>query len=203
MSPTINKSLIAAFLFQASLLLWAPACFAERADRSKPIHLEADQVIVDDVRHISTFIGNVRLSQGTLLISGDKIVVVEDKDGFKHATAYGNTAEFRQKREGLEGYVEGYGERIEYDSRTGTLNFEEKARLKRDRDEVSGDNITYNVKTEIFHVNSVGTGPENNLQQRVRAVLQPKSGESIIPPAASGTLPVTPDTTLSTHDEHE
>ncbi len=161
MCPTIIKSLFAAFLLQVFTLLWAPACFAERADRNKPIHLEADQVIVDDTRHISTFIGNVRLSQGTLLISGDKIVVVEDKDGFKHATAYGNTAEFRQKREGLEGYVEGYGERIEYDSRTGTLNFEEKARLKRDKDEVSGDNITYNVKTEIFRVNSGGAGPEN------------------------------------------
>ena len=203
MCPAIIKSIFAVFLLQVFILLWAPACFAERADRNKPIHLEADQVIVDDARHISTFIGNVRLSQGTLLISGDKIVVVEDKDGFKHATAYGNTAEFRQKREGLEGYVEGYGERIEYDSRTGTLNFEEKARLKRDKDEVSGDNITYNVKTEIFRVNSGGVGPENGLQQRVRAVLQPKSSENMLSPSASGALPVTPDTPFPSHDEHE
>lgn len=194
MYQTIHKSLFAAFLLSAFLLIWAPACFAERADRNKPMHLEADQVIMDDVRQISTFTGNVRLSQGTLLIRGDKIVVVEDKGGFKHATAYGNTAEFRQKREGLDGYVEGYGERIEYDARAGTLNFQEKARLKRDRDEISGDNITYNVQTEIFRVNSGDASP-NHTPQRVRAVLQPKADGNMAPPSTQGALPVMPDTT--------
>src|SRR3989337_4601377 len=99
--PT-NKLLLATFM-----LLCIPPCFAERADRDKPIHLEADQVRIDDARQISTFIGNVKLSQGTLLIRGDKIVVTQDQDGFKHGTAYGNTASFRQKREGLDEYVEG------------------------------------------------------------------------------------------------
>jgi lipopolysaccharide export system protein LptA len=185
------------FLFAIFLLLWVQASFAERADRNKPIHLEADQVIMDDTQQISTFIGNVRMSQGTLLISGDKIVVTVDKDGFKHAIAYGNTAEFRQKREGLEGYVEGYGERIEYDSRSGTLNFREKARLKRDMDEVSGDNITYNVKTEIFRVNSGDTNPGNDRSQRVRAVLQPKANDNAAPQSTQGALPIKPDATRS------
>jgi lipopolysaccharide export system protein LptA len=194
---TTNRILFAIFLLPPFLLLWAPASFAERADRNKPIHLEADQVIMDDTQQTSTFIGNVRMSQGTLLISGDKIVVTEDKDGFKHATAYGNTAEFRQKREGMEGYVEGYGDRIEYDSRTGTLNFQENARLKRDMDEVSGDNITYNVKTEIFRVNSGDTNPGNDQSQRVRAVLQPKTSENSAPPTTQGALPIKPDATRS------
>ena len=192
---TTHKLLFATFLLPAFLLIWAPACFAERADRNKPMHLEADQVIMDDVRQISTFIGNVRLSQGTLLIRGDKIVVAEDKGGFKHATAYGNTAAFRQKREGLDRYVEGYGERIEYDARAGTLDFQEKARLKRDRDEVSGDNITYNIQTEIFRVNSGDASP-NHPPQRVRAVLQPKADENMAPFSTQGALPITPDTTL-------
>lgn len=195
MSPAKNKLLFATCLLPVLMLLGASACFAERADRSKPMHLEADQVIMDDAQHISTFIGNVRLSQGTMLISGDKIVVVEDKDGFKHATAYGNTAEFRQKREGLDGYVEGYGNRIDYDARAGTLNFQENARLKRDLDEVTGDNITYNVKTEIFRVNSGNANQENDKPQRVRAVLQPKANENMASPSVPGTLPITPDTT--------
>jgi lipopolysaccharide export system protein LptA len=203
MFQTTNKLLFATLLLPIYLLLWTPDSFAERNDRNKPIHLEADEVIMDDAQQTSTFIGNVRLSQGTLLISGDKIVVAEDKDGFKHATAYGNSAEFRQKREGLDGYVEGYGERIEYDSRTGTLNFQEKARLKRDLDEVSGDNITYNVKTEIFHVNSTDANSGKDSPQRVRAVLLPKTGENTASPPAQGALPVTPDTTRAPPSEHE
>jgi len=187
-----NKLLLATFL-----LLCSPACFAESADRNKPIHLEADQVMMDDAQQISTFTGNVRLTQGTLLLSGDKIVVVEDKDGFKHATAYGNTAEFRQKREGLNEYVEGYGKRIEYDTRTDTLNFHEKARLKRNLDEVSGDHITYSAKTEVFRVDSSEAGSGNVPPQRVRAVLQPKSKEAKTSPAAPDILPITPGKNLT------
>lgn len=197
MHRTNTKLLLATFLLPTFLLLWAPASFADRADRDKPMHLEADQVIMDDAQQISTFIGNVRLSQGTLLIRGDKIIVVQDKDGFKHATAYGNTAEFRQKREGLDEYVEGYGGRIEYDMRTETLNFREKARLKRDRDEVSGDHITYNAKTEIFQVNSSDADSGKGPPQRVRAVLQPKPKKNMASPSAPGALPATPDTTLA------
>ena len=160
------------------MLPWSPACFADRADRNQPIHLEADQVLMDDAHQVSTFTGNVRLSQGTLLLSGDKIVVVEDKEGFKHATVYGDTARFRQKREGFDQYVEGYGKRIEYDTRTETLNFHEKARLKRGLDEVSGDNIVYNTKSEVFRVNGNEATPGNEPPQRVRAVLQPKPKEA-------------------------
>lgn len=192
MYPTNNKFILAAFLMAVFMLFSAPACFAERADRNQPMHLEADQVIMDDAKQISTFMGNVRLSQGTLLILGDKVIVSQDKDGFQHATAYGDTAEFRQKREGQDGYVEGYGERIEYDARTGILNFYGKSRLKRDLDVVSGDNITYNAKTEIFRVNGGDPSPGNEPPQRVRAVLQPKYKQNLTVPSAQDTLPVTP-----------
>ncbi len=157
------------------LLLCVPVSYAERADRDKPMHLEADQVVVDDARQISTFTGNVQLSQGTMVIRGDKIVVTQDQDGFKLGTAYGHTASFRQKRDGVDEYVEGYGDRIEYDTRTEVINFYSNARIKRNRDDVRGEHITYSAKTEIFSVNSSGTTQTNTTSTRVRAVLQPKS----------------------------
>jgi lipopolysaccharide export system protein LptA len=181
--------LLATFLLPLFLQLWAPSCFASSTDSDEPMHLEADQVIMDDARQISTFIGNVQLSQGTLLIRGDKIIVTQDKDGFQHAIAYGNTADFRQKRKSMEGYVEGYGEQIEYDTRTEILNLYGKARLKRNLDEVSGNHIVYNAKTEIFKVNGKDANANNEPSQRVRAVLQPKSNPAT--PPASGVLPVT------------
>ena len=178
------------------MLLCTPLCFAERADRNKPIHLEADQVRIDDAQQISTFIGNVKLSQGTLLIRGGKIVVTQDKDGFKHGTAFGNTASFRQKREGLDEYVEGYGERIEYDTRADTVDFYVQARLKRGLDEVLGEHITYSAKTEIFQVNG-GAGTGSSPPKRVRAVLQPNSKEEAALPPAPGGLPITPSEILT------
>ncbi len=193
MCRTCYKRLLAAILLPLFLQSWGTTCFANSADRDQPIHLEADQVIMDDARQVSTFIGNVQMTQGSLQIRGDKIIVTQDKDGFQNAIAYGDTAEFRQKRENMDGYVEGYGEQIEYDARTGTLNLYGKARLKRDLDEVSGNHIVYNAKTEIFKVNSNDANSEHEPSQRVRAVLQPKS--NMTAPSASGVLPAARATT--------
>ncbi|MDP1594976.1 MAG: lipopolysaccharide transport periplasmic protein LptA [Gallionella sp.] len=156
------------------LLFCIPVSYAERADREKPINIDADQVVVDDAKQISTFVGKVVFTQGTMVIRGDKIVVVQDKEGFKLGTAYGRTASFRQKREGLNEYVEGYAERIEYDTRADTVDFYVQARVKRSQDEVRGAHITYNSKTEIFQADSKSAASGDNTPKRVHAVLHPK-----------------------------
>lgn len=184
-------------LFACLLLCCAPVSFAERADRDKPVHLEADQVLIDDVKQISTFTGNVQMIQGTMLLRGDKLVVVQDKDGFKHGTVYGRTASFRQKRDGLDEYVEGYGERIEYDVSTETVDFYVQARVKRNLDEVRGEHITYNSKTETFQVNGTSQDSESKPRQRVRAVLQPKPKPDTSTTTPPGSLPITPSETLT------
>jgi len=183
-------------LLATALLACVPACFAERADRDKPLLLEADQVLVDDMHQTSTFTGNVRLIQGTMLIRGDKIEVVKHKDGFNQVKAYGKTANFRQKREGTEEYVEGYGERIEYDTGTGTVDFYVQARVKRELDEVRGDHITYSMKTEIFQASS-SAGSMYTKPGRVRAVLQPKPKTDAPASPPQNPPPITPGKTLT------
>jgi lipopolysaccharide export system protein LptA len=170
-------------LFLSTSLLFSPACLAEHADRDKPLILEADQVLIDDMHKTSTFSGNVRLAQGTMLIRGDRIEVLKNDDGFQQTKAYGNTASFRQKREGSEEYMEGYGERIEYDTRTGTVDFYGQARVKRELDEVRGDHITYSMKTETFQV-SGGTSSSSTEPKRVRAVLQPRPKSEVSAPSS-------------------
>ena len=183
MSNRLTHNSVAALLFA---LLAAPA-FAELGDRDKPVNLEADTMTVDDVKKVSVYQGSVVLTQGTLVIHADKLVVTEGKDGAHHGTAHGNPATFRQKREGLDEYVEGYGGRIEYDSGKDVVELFTQARMKRNQDEVRGNYISYDGKTEFFKV--VG-GKEavsaNNPRGRVRAVIQPKKKDD----AAAGGTPV-------------
>lgn len=179
----------------------APSSQAERSDRNQPIHLEAAQVSIDDAKQVSTFEGNVQLSQGTMTIRGDKIVVTQDQNGLKHGTATGKPASFRQKREGVDEYVEGYGERIEYDTKTETVDFFGHARMQRGLDEVRGDHITYNSRTEIFQALGTaagGAGKESGdaRKGRVRVIIQPKSN-----PVPSGmteeSLPIKPSDSMT------
>lgn len=160
----------------ATATLVAAEARAERADREQPVNLEADRVDLDDARKEATFQGNVTLTQGTLMIKADKVIVKQDDSGFQYGIAYGKPAYFRQKREGFEDFIEGFSERLEYDGRADKVQMFTNARIQRGGDEVRGDYISYDATTEFFQV--VGGGKTvatpGNPQGRVRAVIQPK-----------------------------
>ncbi|HEX9673371.1 MAG TPA: lipopolysaccharide transport periplasmic protein LptA [Burkholderiales bacterium] len=168
--------------------LAAPAV-AEKTDRDKPVNLEADKVTIDDARQIALFEGNVVLTQGTLQIRGERMQVRQDKEGFKYGTTWGSPAYFKQKRDGFEEYIEGWAERIEYDGRAESMQMFNRAQLKRGQDEVRGNYISYDAKSEFFQVTGGnGAGP-NGPESRVRAVIQPKSKDK---PAASPPVSLKP-----------
>lgn len=194
----MNRSANSAALLGLLFLAWSGLLQAESADRNKPIHLESDRVFIDDVQQISVFEGKVKLTQGTLTIHADKIVVTQDRLGYKHCTATGKTASFRQKHEGTDEYMEGYGERIEYDTRAETVDFFGQARVKREQDDVKGDHISYSTRTEVFQVSGDPDKAEGPNKGRVHAVIQPKSKEPAAPPAPKDApLTIQPSSTLS------
>lgn len=172
------------------LFLGTTAALAEKADRSKPINLEADKVTVDDRNKVHTYEGNVVLTQGTTVIRAAKLVITQDLEGYQKGVAHagpGGLAKFRQKREGRDDYVDGEAERIEQDTRTEITKFFNKAWVRSGQDEVRGEYIQYNGVTENYLVTN---GPNATVvpgQQgggRVHAVIMPK-GASTQPPAGS------------------
>ncbi|MEQ1913506.1 MAG: lipopolysaccharide transport periplasmic protein LptA [Sideroxydans sp.] len=181
----------------SSALLLCNSAQAERADSEKPLHLEADRMKLDDAKHINLFEGHVRLSQGTLLILADKVVVVEDAQGFQRLTAHGSPASFKQRNEGTNAYTEGYGARIEYDTRADSVDFFEQARVKRDQDEITGNHISYNSKLEIFEASAKPNDAKNTAtkQDRVRAVIQPKNKRPVTSDSTPATLMPSPSLT--------
>lgn len=157
-------------------LLLSPAVRAELQDRDKPVNIEADRLSIDDKKKESVFEGNVTMTQGTLTLRADRVFVRQDTEGFNHAIAFGRPAEFRQKREGVDEYIEGYAERMEYDGKQDKVQLFTNAHVKKGIDEVKGDYISYDAVTEYYQV--LGGGPSAatpaNPQGRVRAVIQPK-----------------------------
>jgi len=155
------------------LIIQANWAQAESSDRDQPIDLEADSVQVDDAKQTSTYVGNVILKQGSLLIKADKLIVKEDKDGFQHSTSIGNPTTFKQKRTGKNEWLEGSALRIEYDGRMDKVKLFKKAWVKRGEDVVRGDYIMYDAIAEFAEVKG-GTKTTTNPTGRVRAVIQPR-----------------------------
>ena len=187
----MNVGVVRAMVLLAVFLAAGAPAYAEKADREKPINIESDRVTVDDIKQLSVFEGKVVLTQGTMVIRGDRMEVRQDKEGFKLGTVWGNPAYFRQKRDGVEENVEGWAERIEYDSRADKVQLFKKAAMRRGDDDVAGDYISYDATTEFFQV--IGGGSKaattNNPDGRVRAVLQPKAKSK---PPAQPPLPLKP-----------
>lgn len=153
---------------------------AELADRDQPVNIEADKVEIDDKKQEAVFQGNVVLTQGTLMLKADRIVVNQSESGFQSGVAYGNPAYFRQKREGFEDYIEGEAERLEYHGEQEKIELFVNAMLKRGGDEVRGNYISYSALTEFFQVmgNEPGTTASGESGGRVRAVIQPRKDEN-------------------------
>jgi lipopolysaccharide export system protein LptA len=163
---------------------------AERADREKPVNIESDRMTADDAKKVATFEGSVVLTQGTLTIRAERLVVRQDEAGFQYGVAYGNPARFRQKREGYDEFVDGEALRLEYDGRAERVEFFDEARLRRDGgDDVRGNYISYDSKTEYFTVNSGKQAAKSGRDGRVRATIMPKKAE---PPKPSEPLKLQP-----------
>ena len=182
------------FLFFLLAALGTGPVLAENADRDKPMNAEADALRYDDLKQTSVFTGNVVITKGSTIIRGERVDVKQDPEGYQQAivvAAPGKLAYYRKKRDGLDEFIEGEGERIEYDSRQDVVKFMRNAVLRRYNgavlsDETTGSQINYDNKTDVFTVdggaqNRTATNPSG----RVRALLSPRVAASV----AGGPLP--------------
>ncbi len=188
--------------------LCAPAQ-AEKADRNKPMNIEADTLRYDDVKQVSIFSGHVVLTKGSIVIRGAQVEVRQDPEGYQFGLVTGaadTPAYFRQKREALDEYIEGEGEAIEYDGKADVVRFIKKAQVRRYRgatmaDQITGGLIVYNNLTDLFSVDGgaskVAGVPGSG---RVRVMLTPKpEGAAAVPATPAGPAPaLRPATTLGT-----
>ena len=140
MKKLTKYNLIIVFI-HTTLLLIPSVSISEEADRDKDIEIESDMMTVDDAKSISVYKGDVIMTQGTLIIKASQLTVREDSQGFQHSTAIGKPTTFKQKRDGIDEYIEGQAERIEYDGHMDKVHLYSKASVKRGNDTVFGDYI--------------------------------------------------------------
>lgn len=189
----------------AVTLTAAPLAHAEKADRYKPLNVEADNGRYDDAKQMGTFTGNVVVTKGTMSMRAAKIEVRQAPDGAQFGVATADAdkrAIFRQKREGLDEYIEGEGERIEYDGKADTIRFINRAVIRRFRgsilaDETAGSVIVYDNTAEVFSVVGGATAATpTNPSGRVRAVLTPREVPAAADAASQPGVSLKPSTTL-------
>jgi len=182
-----------ALVFTGLAALAAAPAQAEKADRFKPLNVEADLPgKIDLLNQHVVFNGNVVVTKGTMTIRASRIEVRESPDGYHTAVAFGSPSQhatFRQKRDAPDEYIAGDAERLEYDGKSDVIRFVNNASVRRLRgsetsDEISGNLVTYDSGTEVFNVTGGAAATAANPGGRVRAVLTPKEGSAAAAEAA-------------------
>lgn len=188
-------------LIAGALASGLAAAHAEKADRNKPMAVEADKPgSIDLQRQVVVFNGNVVIAQGTLQLRAEHTEVRELPDGFRTAVASGTPgkpASFKQKRDGIDEWVEGVADRIEYDAKADTIRFVGNANVRRLRggstaDEFSGALVMWDNNSEEFSVQGGAKSPANPTG-RWRAVLAPRGDAAA---SAAGGASLKPSRTL-------
>ena len=172
----------------AALSLAASCAHAQIGNRDQPVNIDADKLTVDDRNKVHVFEGNVVLTQGTLMLKGDRLVVTQNAAGFHEGVATANAgrlAVFRQRR--ADGsWVDGEAERIEYSSQTERARLFNRAQVQSGGDRVRAQYIEYDATTEKYLVTDAPSrGSDAPVKERVHVTIQPK-GDNKAGAAADG-----------------
>jgi lipopolysaccharide export system protein LptA len=190
-------------LFASGMSLLVAPAWAEKADRDKPMLIEADAMRHDENKLLTHFTGKVVATKGTMVLRGARMEVQQDKEGQQVAHVWAAPNErvfFRQKREGVDEFTEGEGEIAIYDSRADVVTLIQRAEVRVLRgtvlaDQINGQKIVFNNTTEVMTVDrpAPGTKATDPRDERVRAVLTPrKTTQTASPPAQATSSPSLP-----------
>jgi lipopolysaccharide export system protein LptA len=193
--PALRLLFLALRLLPVAAFAAAGAAHAEKADREKEIQVLADRLSADDAKKEAVYEGNVIITQGSMRITSARIVVREDPQGYRTYVATGAPVTFRQKRDKVDDWIEGFAERAEFDDRNDLLKLFNGAKLKSSQGELNGDFISYDRGKEYFEVTGAAPGKAPAPGSRVRATIVPqKKGAD----AAAAPAPQAPPVTLKT-----
>ncbi len=163
----VKTTVLLMFLLPSQL--WALA-----SDGDQPIAVEADSLEIRESENISIYQGNVKLVQGSLEISSERLIIhFNDANDLELMEMTGAPAKFRQlDDDGSE--MLGQASQIDYIESDSKLELRGSARFSHSGDIIESDLIHINTEN-----NSIQAGSTDS-DQRVKMLIQPR--QSTEPP---------------------
>lgn len=155
-------------------LAWSPAAsMAQQRDADQPIHIEADQLDLDDVAGTAVYTGDVDIRQGTMRITGDRVELRRNAAGeLSRATARGERAYLEQQPDPDQPVVRGWGRTVIYHAAERRVELIDRAELHQAGDTFDGGYLEYFLDRRVVQARAESEGVEG--RQRIRMTLQPE-----------------------------
>ena len=149
------------------------------SDRNQAIEVEADRLEVREQENISIYEGNVKLVQGSLKISSDRLVIhFNDANDLTLIEMTGQLAHFRQLDNERQEIL-GEAEQIDYTVSESLLLLRRSAYLNHAGNVITSDMIRLNTDTNGVEAGSTQPG------ERVKMVIKPRQQQTPDTPTAN------------------
>jgi lipopolysaccharide export system protein LptA len=138
-------------------------------DSQQPVYIDSDSQQLDMKSNRVTFLGDVKLKQGSININADKLIVIRNaKTGqIEEIEGYGDVATFSQLTDDGK-TLYGEAKELYYKMAADELTMVDKALLSQDDSEIRGNKIRYQISSQKLIADGNGGG-------RVSTVLQPQA----------------------------
>lgn len=144
---------------------------ALKSDESAPIHITANEASLDQKNKLTTATGNVVITKGSLVVHANLAVASKDALGTDNLALTGSPVTFSQLSDD-QGLIEGQGNSFNYNSKSGIAILSGRARIKKGKNVVVGEKITYNTKTQMYSATSgLGDNVNKSSSGRVTIIL--------------------------------
>jgi len=150
---------------------------ARESDFSEKVYVDAVKQVAEMQDNRITFEQDVTITQGTIKIQADKVVVTRSGEkGAEVMTAYGKPATFFQILDNGKP-VNAHGNSIRYELKNRLVTISGNGQLKQEDSQVNGDLIRYDIVKQQMIAES------KRPEQRVKTVFLPEQIENFDKPA--------------------
>ncbi|MGF1742922.1 lipopolysaccharide transport periplasmic protein LptA [Vibrio profundum] len=158
-----HLSLLACLVFSTNAL-------ALSTDRSQPVYIDSDSQQLDMQSNVVTFLGDVKLKQGSINIHADKVIVYRDPktSAIKDIEGFGNPATFSQLTDDGK-TLYGEAKELYYSMANDQLTMIDQAKLSQDDSVIKGNKIRYKISSQTLIADGKDQG------DRVSTIIQPQA----------------------------
>ena len=158
-------------------------------DPDQPVEIQADFAELDDEAGRTTYIGNVVVTQGSIKMTGDRVIAeFDDNRALKDVYVKGRPAYFKQTPDGGKEDVEGQALEVEYHAKKNQLVLIKEAHLNQGARSFEGYRINYDTKRSVM-IGRGGPQPDDAVPD---AGKPPGRIKVIIPPRPKAVPPTEP-----------
>lgn len=130
-------------------------------DSDKPISIKADSAEINENTGISIYRGNVHVTQGSMVLTGDTVVIESDDKKVRKIKSEGNLSTFRQTSDDGK-TVHAQAAKMVYDIGKKQIMLTENAKLTENGNTFASDSIVFHTdKKTVSGGNSAGSGRVN------------------------------------------